>query len=346
MSRILSLLVISLVLLSSPLAIAADTAPVRKIMLASTIGPIDAGILGTLEEAFTKKTGIVVEHIGAGTGQTLKMAETGKFDLVLVHAKTLEEKFVAEGYGTKRYDCMYNDFVVLGPMADPARIRGMKDAAAALRKISDAKALFITRGDRSGTHIKELEVWKQAGIEPKGTWYTVFEHGAKGNAATLTRANGKQAYIIMDRATYITMKPKISLRVLVERDPILLNYITLIPVNPARFPQVHHTETMQFVEWLQGAEAQTIIRDFGKDTYGEPLFFPNSPTGENLQPVSSLTEGNMKKGFVLILALTILGSTTLVSAETRIRMASTTSTQNSGLFDYLLPIFQKKTGGR
>ncbi len=254
----------------------------RKIMLASTIGPIDAGIVGALEAAFTKKTGIPVEHTGAGTGQALKMAETGKYDLVLVHARALEEKFVAEGYGTKRYDLMYNDFVILGPAHDPAGILGEKDAAVALRKIAHSKVAFVTRGDKSGTHVKELEVWKKAGIEPQGTWFVVFEQGAKGNAPTLAYTNEKQAYTIMDRATYITMKSKITLQILVERDDVLLNYITLIPVNPAKFPQVNNQSAMQFIEWLQGREAQTIIRDFGKDKYGEPLFFPNSPEGKKL----------------------------------------------------------------
>jgi len=254
----------------------------KKIMLASTIGPIDAGIVGALEEAFTKKTGIVVEHTGAGTGKAIQLAETGKFDLVLVHAKALEEKFVADGFGTKRYDLMYNDFVVLGPAADPAKIKGMKDGSAALKAIAQAQALFVTRGDKSGTHVKELEVWKKAGIEPQGAWYHVYEQGSKGNAPTLAFTNEKQAYTIMDRATYITMKSQITLQILVERDDILLNYITLIPVNPAKFPQVHHAETMQFVEWLQGKDAQMIIRNFGKDKYGEPLFFPNSPEGKKL----------------------------------------------------------------
>jgi len=254
----------------------------QKIMLASTIGPIDAGIVGALEAAFTKKTGITVEHTGAGTDQALKMAETGKYDLVLVHAKALEEKFVADGFGTNRYDLMYNDFVILGPESDPARIRGMKDAAAALKAIAQAKASFVTRGDKSGTHVKELEVWKKAGIEPRGAWYQVFPEGAKGNGPTLAFTNEKQAYTVMDRATYITMKAKITLLILVERDDLLLNYMTLIPVNPAKFPQVHHKEAMQFVEWLQSREAQTIIRDFGRDKYGEPLFFPNSQEGKKL----------------------------------------------------------------
>ncbi len=254
----------------------------RKIMLASTIGPIDAGIVGALETAFTKKTGIEVEHKGAGTGQALKMAETGQYDLVLVHARALEEKFVADGYGTKRYDLMYNDFVILGPVNDPAGIRNEKNAAAALRKIAQTQADFVTRGDKSGTHVKELEVWKKAGIEPQGKWYLVFEQGAKGNAPTLAYANEKRAYTIMDRATYITMKQKITLQVLVERDDVLLNYITLIPVNPAKLPQVNHKCALQFIEWLQGKEAQIIIRDFGKDKYGEPLFFPNSPERRKL----------------------------------------------------------------
>jgi tungstate transport system substrate-binding protein len=260
----------------------AEPSQPKKIMLASTIGPIDAGIVGALEEAFTKKTGIQVEHKGAGTGQALKMAETGSFDLVLVHAKALEEKFVADGFGTKRHDLMYNDFVILGPGSDPAKIKGMNDAAAALKAIAGAQATFVTRGDKSGTHVKELEVWKKAGIEPQGAWYLVFELGAKGNGPTLTYTNEKQAYTIMDRATYITMKSKINLQVLVQRDDVLLNYITLIPVNPAKFPQVRHKEAMQFVDWLQGREAQIIIRDFGREKYGEPLFFPNSPEGKRL----------------------------------------------------------------
>jgi tungstate transport system substrate-binding protein len=253
-----------------------------KIMLASTIGPIDAGIVGRLEEEFTKKTGIAVEHKGAGTGEALKMAETGSFDLVLAHARALEEQFVADGFGTQRYDLMYNDFIILGPAGDPAGIHSMPDAAAALAKIVASKALFVTRGDKSGTHVKEMEVWKKAGIEPQWDGYCTFAQGAKGNAATLAYANERQAYTIMDRATYVTMKTRISLQILVERDNLLLNYITLIPVNPAKFPQVRQKEAMEFVNWLQSREAQMIIRDFGKEKYGEPLFFANSPEGKKL----------------------------------------------------------------
>ena len=282
LALLLVLVAAAVVLSRAPHAAAQTPEQANKLMLASTIGPIDAGIVGALEQAFTKKTGIAVEHTGAGTGQALKMAETGKYDLVLVHAKALEEKFVADGFGTKRYDLMYNDFVILGPPSDPAGIKGMKDAAAALKAIAQGRATFVTRGDKSGTHVKELEVWKKAGIEPQGAWYEVFAEGAKGNGPTLAHTNTRQAYTVMDRATYIIMKPKITLQVLVERDDILLNYMTVIPVSPAKFPQVRHAEVMQFVEWLQGRDAQIIIRDFGKDKYGEPLFFPNSPEGKKL----------------------------------------------------------------
>jgi tungstate transport system substrate-binding protein len=236
--NVLSMLFCLAMSMLTPMMAAAEPAIAqpKKIMLASTIGPIDAGIVGALEAAFTKKTGITVEHTGAGTGKAIQMAETGKYDLLLVHAKVLEEKFVADGFGTKRYDLMYNDFVILGPPSDPAKIRGTKDAAAALRRIREAKALFVTRGDKSGTHVKEIEVWKKAGIEPQGAWYHVFEQGSKGNAPTLAFTNEKQAYTLMDRATYITMKSKITLQVLVERDDILLKLYHPDPGQPGEVP--------------------------------------------------------------------------------------------------------------
>jgi len=286
LSRNRGLLICMVVLLALLLAACGTQQSVqnghKQILLASTIGPIDAGIVGVLEAEFQKKTGIVVRHVGAGTGATLKMAESGSFDVVLVHAKALEEKFVADGFGTGRYDVMYNDFVLLGPATDPAKVQGEKSISTALTKIAEKGALFITRGDKSGTHIKELELWKAAGIVPKGDWYKVFEKGSEGNSKTLKYVDDQQGYTIMDRATYITMKNDLKLQVLVERDESLLNYITLIPVNPAKFPQVGNNEALKFIEWVVSAEGQKIIRDFGKDKYGEPLFFPNSPAGKNL----------------------------------------------------------------
>lgn len=279
-----SMVVLALMLTAcghQPTAVKADTG-CRQILLSSTIGPIDAGIVDALETAFQKKTGIVVRHVGAGTGAALKQAEKGNFDVVLVHARALEDKFIADGFGTKRYDVMYNDFVLLGPADDPAKVKGEKSIFAALKKIMDSKALFITRGDNSGTHIKEKELWQAAGIKPAGDWYRVYEKGAEGNSKTLKYVDEQRGYTIMDRATYITLKNDLKLQVLVEKDEAMLNYISLIPVNPAKFPAVRNSEALQFVEWVTSEEGQRIIRDFGKDKYGEPLFFPNSPAGKNL----------------------------------------------------------------
>ena len=249
----------------------------KFILMASTIGPIDAGIVDVLENAFEKDSGIRVRHVGAGTGATLKMAENGNFDLVMVHAKSLEEKFVQEGFGTERIDLMYNDFVIVGPPSDPAGIKGMKQATEALKRISQKGSTFISRGDKSGTHIAEMELWGKAGIKPSGSWYVVYEKGATGNAPTLRYADEKQAYTFMDRATYLSQKNQIKIQVLMEKDEAMLNYISLIPVNPKKFPKANYEDTMTFVKWLTNPKkGQKIIRDFGKDKYGSPLFFPNS----------------------------------------------------------------------
>lgn len=248
----------------------------KIVMMASTIGPIDAGIVAALEDAYLKRTGVVVRHAGAGTGAALQMAKSGSFDLVMVHARALEDRFVADGFGVDRRDVMYNDFVILGPASDPARIRGERRAVDALRKIEAAAATFLTRGDNSGTHVKELELWQAAGIAPGGAWYVKAERGAAGNAATTRDADARQAYVLMDRATYLTLKREISLQVLVERDPALLNYIAVIRVNPARLPRVNAEGARAFQDWLVSDEAQQIIKAFEVDRYGEPLFFPNS----------------------------------------------------------------------
>jgi tungstate transport system substrate-binding protein len=249
----------------------------KFILLSSTIGPIDAGIVGLLEDEFEKETGIRVRHVGAGTGAALDIARKGNVDLVLVHAKSLEEKFVQEGFGTERIDLMYNDFVIVGPSSDPAGIKGMKQATEALKKISEKKVTFISRGDKSGTHVSEMELWGKAGIKPSGSWYVIYEKGTEGNVPTLRFTDEKNAYTVIDRATYLTLKDQIKLAILVEKDEALLNYITLIPVNPKKFPRVNYEDAMVFVRWLTSPEkGQKIIRDFGKDKYGSPLFFPNS----------------------------------------------------------------------
>jgi tungstate transport system substrate-binding protein len=247
------------------------------ILLSSTIGPIDSGVVALLENEFEKETGIRVRHVGAGTGAALNIARKGNVDLVMAHAKSLEEKFVQEGFGTERIDLMYNDFVIMGPANDPAGIKGMKSAKEALRRIAEKGAPFITRGDKSGTHVSEMQLWEKAGIKPQGSWYMTYERGTEGNAPTLKYTDEKQAYTFMDRATYLSLKSQIRLAVLVEKDEALLNFISLIPINPQKFPKVNYADTMKFVKWLTSPEkGQKIIADFGKDKYGSPLFFANS----------------------------------------------------------------------
>ncbi len=242
--------------------------------MASTIGPIDAGIVGALEDAYFAKTGVLVRHAGAGTGAALEMTKRGGFDLVMVHARVLEDKFVADGFGVDRRDVMYNDFVILGPAADPAGVRGEKQATSALARIARAEALFVTRGDNSGTHVKEMELWRKAEIAPKGGWYATFEKGATGNAPTTRYANERQAYVLMDRATYLTLKKEIGLQVLVEKDPDLLNFIAVIRMNPAKFPRANTAGAKAFVDWLVSEEAQRSDRVLREATIRRVTVFP------------------------------------------------------------------------
>jgi tungstate transport system substrate-binding protein len=249
----------------------------KLVLMASTIGPVDSGIVGVLEDQFEKEAGIRVRHVGAGTGAALKIAEKGNIDLVMVHAKSLEEKFIQGGFGTERIPLMYNDFVIVGPAGDPAGIKGLKTAAEALKAISAKGVPFISRGDKSGTHVAEMELWAKAGIKPSGAWYKIYEKGAEGNVPTLRYTDQQQAYTVIDRATYLSIKDQIRLAVLVEGDEALLNYISLIPVNQKKFSRVNAKDVKIFIAWLTSPEkGQKIIRDFGKDTYGAPLFFPNS----------------------------------------------------------------------
>jgi tungstate transport system substrate-binding protein len=218
-----------------------------------------------------------VRHVGAGTGEALKIAQQYTVDLCLVHAKALEEKFVADGYGIRCIPLMYNDFVIVGPADDPAGIKGMKSATEALKTIAAKGAIFVSRGDNSGTHVAEKDLWAKAGLKRAGPWYTVYEKGSEGNVPTLLYTDGKSAYTVIDRATYLTVKNKVKLAVLVEGDEVLLNHISLIPVNPAKCPRVYNKEAMAFVNLLTDPDkGQKIIESFGKDTYGQPLFYPES----------------------------------------------------------------------
>jgi tungstate transport system substrate-binding protein len=249
----------------------------KFILWSCTIGPIDAEIVGALEDQFEKETGIRVRHVGAGTGAALDIARKGNVDLVLVHAKSLEEKFIREGFGTERIPFMYNDFVIVGPANDPAGIKGMKVATDALKKIAEREALFISRGDKSGTHVAETELWGKTGLTPAGAWYVVYEKGTEGNVPTLKYTDQRAAYTVIDRATYLSIKEQIKLAILVEKDEALINYISLIPVNQNKLPKVNAGDTKIFIKWLTSVEkGQRIVRDFGKEKYGAPLFFPNS----------------------------------------------------------------------
>jgi tungstate transport system substrate-binding protein len=244
------------------------------ITVASTTSTEQSGFFRHLLPSFEKKTGIQVRVVALGTGQALDMGRRGDADVVFVHAKPLEESFVAEGYGVRRYEVMYNDFVLIGPKSDPARIAGGKDAVAALRKIRQLSAPFVSRGDRSGTHFAELDLWKAAGIEPakeKGRWYR--ETGA-GMGGALNTASGLNAYILADRATWLSFKNRGELAVLVEGDKRLFNQYGIILVNPARHPGVKRDLGQAFIDWIISSEGQEAIGAYRIG--GEQLFFPNA----------------------------------------------------------------------
>jgi tungstate transport system substrate-binding protein len=207
-----------------------------------------------------------------GTGKALELGKNGDVDIVLVHARSAEDQFVEEGYGVNRRDVMYNDFIILGPADDPADIKGMKDAVAAMKAIAGKQAAFASRGDDSGTHKREKELWKEAGIEPSGSWY--METG-QGMGATLQVADEKRAYTISDRGTYLAYKGKIELEILVEGDAErLANPYGIIAVNPAVHSHVNYVYAMALIGWVTSVEGQKIIAEFKQ--FGEPLFYPTA----------------------------------------------------------------------
>ena len=246
---------------------------VQELVLATTTSTYDSGLLDFLLPDFEAQSNAKVEIIAMGTGQAIKTAEQGDADVILVHARAREDKFVAEGYGVNRQDVMYNDFVIIGPEGDPAGIQGMTDAAAALARIAEAQATFASRGDESGTHSKEMAIWEKAGIEPGGDWYLSL---GQGMGATLTFANEKGAYTLTDRGTYLSRKEGLELPILVEGDPILFNPYGVIAVNPEKHPHVKYELAMKFIEWLTSVDTQQKIGEFGRDKFGMPLFTPDS----------------------------------------------------------------------
>jgi len=271
---VLSLLLLALCLVAAPIgAIAGE----RYIVVASTTSTQNSGLLDRILPIFTKKTGIQVRVVAVGTGQALRLARNGDADVLLVHHRPSEEKFVAEGYGVKRFDVMYNDFVIVGPRADPAGLKGMKDVIKAMRRIAAAKATFLSRGDDSGTNKKEVELWRAAGIDVKavsGQWYR--ETGS-GMGATLNAAAGMGAYLLTDRGTWLSFKNKRDLTILSQGDARLMNPYGVTLVNPAKFPHVRRADGQVFIDWLISAEGQSAINAYRIN--GHQLFFGDAKTG-------------------------------------------------------------------
>ena len=270
-------------LLAVVLAALALPAPAqeRSITVASTTSTEQSGLFGHILPIFTRETGIAVRVVALGTGQALDVGRRGDADVVLVHDRVAEERFVAEGFGGPRRHVMYNDFVIVGPASDPAGVAGMRDAVAALRRIAEARAPFVSRGDRSGTHAAELRLWQQAGVDPaqgRGAWYREV---GQGMGPALNTAAAQNAYILADRGTWLSFRNRQDLKVLVEGDARLFNQYGVMLVNPQRHPHVKAAEGQRFIDWLVSPAGQEAIASYR--IAGEPLFFPNATQPE---PVS------------------------------------------------------------
>lgn len=254
--------------------------PERHLLLASTLEPIETGLLDVLEEAFFQTSGVLVRHIALGSGRALEIARKGRVDMVLTHAPKLEEKFMQEGWGKSRTPVMANDFVLAGPASDPAGITeldargGVKEA---FRQIALSRAPFVSRGDRSGTHLKELHIWESAGITPGGEWYIVSS-GIVGNMGVLRLALEKQAYTLVDRATFLLSHSRDKMKIFMGTEEgnalpgELENVFSLLLVNPERVPSVNFEDSLLFAQWIQEKEARQIISSFGKESFSRPLF--------------------------------------------------------------------------
>lgn len=246
----------------------------KNVILATTTSTQDSGLLDVLIPVFEKKTGYFVKTIAVGSGQAIAMGRKGEADVLLVHSPAAEEKLIAEGRGINRKRVMHNDYLIVGPPNDPAGITGVKLATEAFRKIAKGKALFLSRGDNSGTHSKERGVWNSAGIDPEAEkWY---QQTGLGMGQTLNVAAEKRGYTLADRGTYLALKKSLGLEILVERDPILLNVYHVIEVNPAGRPGVNAAGGKALADFLISKDAMDIIKTFGVDRFGSPLFFPDA----------------------------------------------------------------------
>jgi len=261
-------------------AFVANAAPKQKnIILATTTSTQDTGLLDVLIPIFEKETGYFVKTIAVGSGQAIAMGQKGEADVLLVHSPDAEKKFVADGFGVNRQLVMHNDFIIVGPAADPAKIKGTKSSAEALKLIANANALFVSRGDNSGTHAKEKILWKKADINPVGQkWY---QETGSGMGQTLNVAAEKKSYTLTDRGTYLSLKKNLGLDILVESDSALLNIYHVIEVNADKWPKVNIAGAKAFADFMISKKTQNIIKTFGIDKYGSPLFFPDA--GKNME---------------------------------------------------------------
>lgn len=266
-NNMLKIFILSFCLLSELQLAHAD----ERLRMATTTSTENSGLLAVLHPVFEKKFNVKLDVIAVGTGKALKLGENGDVDLILVHAPEAEEKFIAAGYGIDRKSVMYNDFVIIGPKADPALIRTTLTASEAMQRIALAKATFISRGDDSGTHKKELELWKNAAIEPAGNWYLAV---GQGMGAVLKITNDKQAYSLSDRGTWLAYQDKVDLRIVNQGDAVLFNPYHVIAINPDRHPHVKYQLATDYIKFITGDEGQQIIENFKIN--GEVLFHPDT----------------------------------------------------------------------
>ena len=272
--KLASALVLITLVFSLPLPLFACSSD-KQIILASTTSTQDSGLFDAILPVFEKETGYTVKVIAVGTGEAIELGKKGEADVILVHLRKAEDEFVSQGYGIRRKDVMHNDFLIVGPKDDPAGISGLADAAEALKAIASGQAIFISRGDDSGTHKKELSIWESAGIKVEGNWY--IETG-QGMGETLRIAEEKQGYTLTDRGTWLAQKDNFTLVELLKGDKILFNPYGVIAVNPEKHPgiKINYDGAAKFVEWITGIQGQAIIKEFGVDKYGEPLFYPDA----------------------------------------------------------------------
>lgn len=246
----------------------------KNIILATTTSTQDSGLLDVLLPIFEKKMGYFVKTIAVGSGQAMAMGQKGEADVLLVHSPDAEKKFMAEGYGVNRRLVMHNDFIIVGSKTDPAGIKGSRSSIEAFRKIAASSAFFMSRGDNSGTHAKEKSIWKAAGTNPEGQrWY---QQTGLGMGQTLSVAAEKKTYTLADRGTYLALKKNLGLDILVEGDAVLLNIYHVIDVNPVKWPKVNSAGAKAFSDFMVSRQTQDIIRKFGVEKYGSPLFFPDA----------------------------------------------------------------------